>query len=50
MLSIEEFLIGIEEVGKKAVSWDRFSCSILEQTLEIIQIDDPIYTKESGKI
>lgn len=37
MINIEEFLIGIYDVGKKAVSWDRLPSCILEETLDIIE-------------
>lgn len=36
MINIEEFLMGIQDVGKKAVSWDRLPSSIIEETLEIM--------------
>ena len=50
MLNIEEFLIGIQDVAKKSVTWDRLPSSVLDECMEIAKIEDVIYVEGIGSI
>lgn len=50
MLNIEEFLVGMQDVAKKSVTWDRLPSSVLDECMELGKIEDEIYIEGIGSI